>query len=147
MDAPHGPRRVVRRIGAVFAGMVAVVACSTATDSALRQVGIFPPPAQSMSDALFLLATAYRAIYSVASGYLTARLAPDYPVRHAVALGCVGLAASVVGAFLTWGRGPEFGPAWYSLALVTLALPCTWVGGLIGRGQRRLSVEEASPRA
>jgi hypothetical protein len=40
-----------------------------------------------MGDALFLLATAYRIVYGVAGSYVTARLAPDRPMQHALALG------------------------------------------------------------
>ena len=34
-----------------------------------------------MSNALFVLATVYRTIYTVAGGYITARLAPNRPMR------------------------------------------------------------------
>jgi hypothetical protein len=82
-----------------------------------------------MADALFVLATAYRLAYGVAGGYVAARLAPDRPVAHAVALGFVGLALSTLGAVATWNRGPAFGPKWYPLLLVVTALPSTWLGG------------------
>jgi hypothetical protein len=57
----------------------------------LHATGVFPPFGQPMADALFLLATAYRIVYGVAGCYLTARLAPDRPMRHALALGVVAL--------------------------------------------------------
>jgi len=82
-----------------------------------------------MSDALFVLALAYRTIYGVAGGYIVARLSPDRPMLHALVLGVVGFALSIAGAVGTWNRGPEFGPKWYPLALVATALPCAWVGG------------------
>ena len=40
-----------------------------------------------MSDALFLLATVYRSLYAVAGSYVTARLAPHRPMKHALAGG------------------------------------------------------------
>ena len=82
-----------------------------------------------MSDALFLLATAYRTVYGAAGSYIAARLAPDRPMTHALALGVVGLALSTVGAIATWGRGPAFGPHWYPLAVIAIAMPCAWAGG------------------
>ena len=121
-------RRVLRRIGAVFAGLLAVVILSTATDAVLHATGVFPPPGQPMVDALWLLATAYRIVYGVAGGYITARLAPDRPMLHALILGAVGVAASVAGVVATWNMGPAFGPKWYPLGLVALALPCSWAG-------------------
>ncbi len=76
----------------------------------MRATGVFPPLGEPMSDALFLLATAYGAIFSVAGCYITARLAPDQPMRHALALGVVGVAVSILGAVATWNRGAAFGP-------------------------------------
>jgi hypothetical protein len=48
---------------------------------------------------------------------------------HAMIGGFIGLALSLVGAVVTWNRGPEFGPHWYPIALVVLALPTAWLGG------------------
>jgi hypothetical protein len=56
---------------------------------------------------------------------------------HALAGGAVGLALSMVGAGVTWNRGPDFGPHWYPLALVATALPCAWVGGKLRGRQLR----------
>ncbi len=133
----HHPRRVLRRIGAVLAGALAVIILSIGTDVVLHATGVFPPWGQPMVNALFLLATAYRIIYGVAGSYIAARLAPDRPMAHAMALGVVGLAASIAGAVVTWGRGPEFGPAWYPLAVIAIAMPCAWAVGGLRRMQLR----------
>jgi hypothetical protein len=82
--------RLLRSVGAMLAGLVAIFVLSIGTDMALHASGIFPPFGQPMADALFLLATAYRIVYGVAGSYVTARLAPDRPMRHALALGIVG---------------------------------------------------------
>ena len=78
---------------------------------------------------LFLLATAYRIVIAVAGCYLTARLAPDRPMAHALAVGAIGVLLSTVGAAVTWNAGPEFGPKWYPIALIVTSLPCAWLGG------------------
>jgi len=129
MNQPHRPRRLLRSICAVFAGFVVVVVLSLGTDLVLHATGVFPPWGDPMSDALFLLATAYRTVYAVLGSYVTARLAPHRPMKHALAGGVVGLVLSTVGAVTTWERGPEFGPHWYPLALVATAMPCAWAGG------------------
>jgi hypothetical protein len=129
MSETQHPRRILRSIGAVFAGVVAVFILSLGTDVVMHATGIFPPWFQAMSDALFVLALAYRIVYGVAGGYISARLSPDRPMLHALVLGVVGFALSIAGAVGTWNRGPEFGPKWYPLALVATALPCAWVGG------------------
>ena len=122
-------RHILRSIGAVLVGFIAVVIAHLGTDVVMHATGIFPPWGQPMSDALFLLATIYRTGFSVAGSYLTARLAPNRPMLHAL-VGCIiGLAVSIVGAVVTWNMGPEFGPHWYPLALIILALPSAWAGG------------------
>ena len=50
-------------------------------------------------------------------------------MQHALVGGVVGLAVSTVGAVVTWNRGLAFGPHWYPLALIVLAMPQAWVGG------------------
>src|SRR6266576_374616 len=65
----------------------------------------------------------------VAASYDIARLAPDRPMQHALVGGVVGLAVSIIGAAVTWNKGPAFGPHWYPLALVVLAMPQSWAGG------------------
>ena len=125
MTETRRPRRTLRQIGAVLAGLLAIFAITTVTDIAVHATGIFPPWGQPMSSALFLVALAYRIVYGVLGCYIAARLAPDRPMRHAVALGVVGVVLSTAGAVAMW----EAGPAWYSLAVIGIALPCAWVGG------------------
>ena len=122
-------RRIGRSILSLVAGFVLVVILSIGIDLALRAFGIFPALGKPMSDTLFLLATAYRTVIGVAGSYLTARLAPNRPMQHALLGGAIGLVLSIIGAATTWNRGPEFGPHWYPLALVVLAMPTAWVGG------------------
>ena len=122
---PPGSRRVWRRIGAVLAGLVAIFAVTTATDVVMHLSGVFPPmDAPPMSGALFLLAFAYRFVFDVAGSYLTARLAPDRPMRHALALGAVGLVLSIAGTVALWDAGPH----WYPIGIAASAIPCAWLG-------------------
>jgi hypothetical protein len=137
MSDTRPPRRIVRSVGAVLAGVVAIFAVTTATDVVLHATGVFPPWGQPMSDRLFLLATAYRIVYGVATSYLVARLAPDRPMRHALAFGVVGIAISTAGAVAMWSRRPELGPKWYALAVIAMALPCAWAGGALRSMQLR----------
>ncbi len=137
MSEAQPKRNIGRSIGALLAGFVVVVVLSIATDLALHRAGIFPALGRSMSNALFLLATAYRTLYSVVGSYITARLAPNRPMQHALLGGAIGLVLSVVGAVVTWNK--DLGPHWYPLALVATALPCAWVGGKIRLMQLRAS--------
>lgn len=119
-------RRVLRSIGAVAAGLVAIFAITTVTDIVMHATGVFPPAgAPPMSGALFLLAFAYRFVFDVAGCLLTARLAPARPMRHALVLGAIGLVLSSAGAAAMWNVGTH----WYPLALAASAMPCAWLGG------------------
>ena len=120
---------IVRSIGAVFAGLLFIVILSLLTDVVMHATGVYPPWFQYMPDSLFLLATAYRVVYSVVGSYLTARLAPQRAMLHALILGVVGVVLSLAGALSTWNKGPEFGPKWYPITLIAIAIPLAWVGG------------------
>lgn len=122
-----GQRHVGRSIAAVLAGIVAGIILTLGTDMVFHAIGVFPPLGQWTPSGPLLLATVYRAIYSVAAGYITARLAPNRPIGHALVGGVVALVVSIAGAVATWGRG--LGPHWYPVALVVLAMPTAWIGG------------------
>jgi hypothetical protein len=100
------------------------------TDVVLHKAHVFPPWGASMAgyEGTLLLATIYHTIYGIAGSYLTARLAPNRPMLHAMVLGILGFAVSILGAAVTWGKGPAFGPHWYPVVLIVLALPTAWAG-------------------
>lgn len=131
MSESHPPRRIGRSIGAVFAGALTGIVLSIGTDVVMHLIGTFPPLGQRVADMPLLLATVYRTVYGVAGSYVTARLAPDRPMRHSLVLGALGLAVTIVGAVVTWNKGPAFGPHWYPVALIVLAMPTAWLGARI----------------
>ena len=97
----------------------------------MHATGVYPPWFQPMRDALFLLAIGYRIVYGILGPYVTARLAPDRPMRHALILGLVGTLLAILGALSTWDKSPEFGPRWYTFTLIVIAIPLAWLGGKI----------------
>jgi len=131
------PRRRGRGTIAVLAGLAANVVLGLGIDQILHATGVYPPWGQPMSDSLFGLATAYRVLIGVLGGYLTARLAPDRPMHHAIALGVVGVIVSIIGLVATWNAGPAMGPRWYPIFLVLAALPCSWLGATLWMRGRR----------
>ena len=124
------PRRVWRSIGAVAAGFVAVVVLSLGTDQVLHVLKVYPPWREPMAGVLFVVATAYRIVYTILGGYITARLAPYAPARHALILGLVGLVAGILGVIANIAN-PELGPLWYSIAVAVTGPPCAWLGGVL----------------
>ena len=112
---------------AVIAGVLFIIIVTTLVDLVLHATGIYPPTGQPLDDKLSLLATSYRIVIGVAGGWLTARLAPNRPMRHAMILGYVGTVLGLVGVVTTWNLG--LGPRWYPIALAVLAIPQCWAGG------------------
>ena len=142
MSETKPSRRVLRRIGAVLAGVVVVAILDLGIDVVMHATGIYPPWFQPMRTSLWLLAIGYRTCDGIAGGYIVARLAPDRPVQHALVLGAIGLVLSTAGVVGTWNKGPEFGPKWYPLTLVAIALPCALLGGLLRARQLRTRAQE-----
>ena len=125
------PRRLVRSAAAVFIGFVAVAVLSLATDQLLHVLEVYAPWGEPMRDpGLNLLALAYRCVYAILGGYIAAQLAPYAPMRHALALGIVGLAVGSAGAIVAITKY-DLGPDWYPILLALTAVPCSWLGGAL----------------
>jgi hypothetical protein len=133
-------KNILKSIVAVFVGAVASIVLSVGTDALMHATGIFPAGTEPINDALFALATMYRTIYGVVGAYITARLAPDRPMMHALVLGGFGVVASTAGAIAMWSKLPALGPKWYPLLLIALAVPPAWVGGKL----RLIQLEEGT---
>jgi hypothetical protein len=116
-----------RSILAVVVGVVAIVVVTTVVDVVLHRAGVFPPMNVPLDDRLSLIASSYRLVIGVAGAWLTARLAPAQPMKHALILGVVGTLLGTLGVLATWGKG--MGPAWYPISLAVLAIPECWAGG------------------
>jgi hypothetical protein len=116
-----------KSVWAVVAGVLFIIVLTTLVDIALHAIGVFPPMDQPLNDDLALLATSYRIVISIGGAWLTARLAPDQPMKHALILGLVGTLLGLAGVVATWNRG--LGPRWYPISLAVLAIPQCWVGG------------------
>jgi len=124
------PRRLGRSIRAIFLGFLTVVLLSLGTDQILHVLKVYPPWGEPMRDpGLNALALAYRTVYTVLGGYVSARFAPHAPMRHAWIYGFVGLLFGAIGVVV--GLTADLGPVWYPIALAAEALPCAWLGGTL----------------
>ena len=122
---------------AVIAGFLVTALASTAADALMYSTGIFPSSPKTMSAPLFALATTYRALFTVAGGYVTACLAPNRPMRHVWILAGIGLLAGTAGVvFYYTVVGAELGPAWYAISIALEAVPCVWIGGWLATSRR-----------
>lgn len=125
-----------RSVAAILGGLVFIFVTHIGTDQVLHLTGVYPPLGEPMHDPrLYALALAYRIVFSIAGCYVTAWLAPTKPMQHSLTLGGIGVVLSTAGAFVMWG----FGPNWYPVALILVALPCAWAGGALyasGKAER-----------
>jgi hypothetical protein len=110
---------------AVVAGFLLIVIFSILADTVMLWLRVFPPlDGPPMPDPLFALPLAYRFGIAVIGCWFTTKLAPSAPMRHALALGVLGVIVSTIGAIVMWKAGPP----WYSLAVIAISLPSAWVG-------------------
>ncbi|WP_027062417.1 hypothetical protein [Mesorhizobium loti] len=124
--------------GAIVAGFVVTAAASTAMDAVMQAAGIFPSAPQLMAAPIFALASAYRAAFTVAGGYTTARLAPNRPMRHTWILAWIGLVVGMAGLIACYMIGGEkLGPAWYAISIPLEAVHCVWLGAWLALSLRR----------
>lgn len=128
----------LRSLLAVGAGIVVTVVVTTLVDILLHVAGIYPPIGEPLTNTLSALALSYRIVITIAAAWLTARLAPARPMKHAIVLGVIGTLLGVVGVIVTWNQG--LGPRWYPIAVAALSIPQCWAGGWLherqSRGQR-----------
>ena len=115
-----------KSVWAVLAGVLGIILATTLVDIVLHVAGVYPAGGK-LDDRLALVASSYRLVIGIAGGYLTAKLALDRPLWHALILGWVGVALGTAGVIATWNM--DLGPRWYPISLAVLAIPQCWLGG------------------
>ena len=123
----------LRSVIAVIAGFATVVILSTATDLVMHALNVIPPGAM-WNPWHNALALAYRCVFTVAGGYVTALLAPRAIMGHVAILGLIGTAAGIAGIVFT--AGLNLGPRWYPIAIAVTGFPCVWLGGIVYKSRR-----------
>jgi hypothetical protein len=118
---------LLQSILAVLAGLVFIFATHTGTDFILENIGVLPKGHLNVGTGLILLVIFYRTVFTIAGCYLTARLAPRKPLKHALVLGIIGFFLSAGGVAAT--ADMNLAPSWYAWSLVVMALPAAWIGG------------------
>ena len=84
----------------------------------------------------------YIAVFAILGCYVTARLAPRNPMKHALILGALGVVTQVAMWSIAWNTVP----AWFHIVSLALVMPYAWIGGRIRERQLELG-GRASPRA
>ncbi|MBM9498698.1 hypothetical protein JWG44_00320 [Leptospira sp. 201903071] len=128
---------ILKGTGAVLVGLLTIFITSLGTDQILHVLNIYPPWGEPMFDnGLNALALSYRLVYGVLGCYITALLAPNHPMRHALILGGIGLILSTVGAI--GAMKYNVGPLWYPISLILTGPPSAWLGGKLRERQLKV---------
>lgn len=119
-------KETLKSIGAVIAGFALLVILSMITDSILERTGIMKTePFVENPVWLIALIILYRTVFTTIGCYLTARIAPNQPMKHALILGTIGVVLTILGLIAMWDTPPR----WYPISLIVLTLPAAWLGG------------------
>jgi hypothetical protein len=129
-----------RSFAAILVGFVFIGTLSFGADAVLRAAlpGAFDAAGRAEGVAVLLLIQAYVGVAAIAGCWLTARLAPSAPMRHALILGGLGLAFNVAGSIVMW----DTAPAWFHVVAIALVMPYAWAGGRL----RELQLEREGGR-
>jgi len=120
---------VVRSIVAVGAGFFATAVLSLGGDLLLRfaRPEAFDAEGRPQGNGVLLVVLLYVALFGTLGGYITARLAQRRFMAHALVLGLISLALTLVGTALAWSAAP----AWYHVCAVLLVVPAALLGAKI----------------
>jgi hypothetical protein len=127
--------KLFKSIAAISAGILLVIVLSTGTDEILKKLKVLSDANNSSVTIWMLaLALAYRCLYAIVAGYITALLAPKRRMWHVMVVGYIGLAVSTVSAIINWNNPDQ----WYPIALAMTSLPSVWLGGKLRKFVRSM---------
>jgi hypothetical protein len=116
-----------RSIWAVVAGFLFIAVLSIGANMIIRAMSpnLFNANGGTTSLVMLCLSTVFVGVFATVGCYLTARLAPSHPMRHALILGALGLVINLIGAAKMW----DTAPAWFHILNLLLVMPYAWFGG------------------
>ena len=119
-------KTIFKSIGAVLAGFVLGAVLSIGTDFLMDKMGIMSMENFKQTPFLIICTVImYRFIFNVIGSYLTARLAPNKPMKHVIIIGVIGTVLGLLGSFAMWDKAISF----YNVAIILISLPSAWLGG------------------
>lgn len=119
-------KTLLKSIGAILAGFLSGALLSIGADLLMEQSGMMSMEHFKESPLyILLIVIAYRFVFNVAGCYLTARLAPNKPMKHAIIIGIIGTVLSIVGTIAMWDLAIPF----YNITIILMSLPSAWLGG------------------
>jgi len=118
---------ILKSIGVILLAFIVNALLSVLTDFLLERIGVLPNPEKGLFETwAILLCLSYRGIYGVLAGFIIARYAPSKPMLHALILGVIGVAITLLSV-----SNPEFAQQsklWFGYTLAAMTIPCLWLG-------------------
>jgi uncharacterized BrkB/YihY/UPF0761 family membrane protein len=120
--------RALKSVVALLAGFILGAVLSIATDALMEKLGVFSmADFKNTSMGILIIVILYRFMFNALGCYLTAKLAPNNPMRHVMIIGVVGTVLSVLGTVVMWEKAIPF----YNIAIILISFPSAWIGGKI----------------
>jgi uncharacterized membrane protein len=119
-----------RSILAIVVGFVLTGALNIGTNAVFAAVApdLVPRPGTPTTNTgVLLVICAYVALFGILGCYVTARLAPSHPMRHALIMGGLALAMSIRVTISAWNDAP----AWFNVYNLLAVMPYAFIGGRI----------------
>jgi diacylglycerol kinase len=114
-----------RLILSILAGFLFTSIITTVVDHIFHITNVYPPYGESFKETgLLSMAFTYRALFAIAGGYITARIAKDKARKAVLILGIIGTIAWLAGLIKFW----DLAPAWYNIGGLILAIPYAFIG-------------------
>jgi hypothetical protein len=118
---------IFKSIGVILLAFISIALLSIVTDFLLESIGLLPDPKKGLFETwAIILVLIYRGIYTIFAGFIIAKLAPAKPTLHAIILGLIGTAITIMAT-----TNPAFAdkaPLWYGYTLAAITIPCLWLG-------------------
>lgn len=118
-------KTIWKSIGAILAGFILAAILSIGTDVLLNTINIMNMESFKDNSAIIvLIVIIYRFIYNVIGCYLTSKLAPNKPMKHALIIGVIRTVFALLGSITMWDKAV----AWYNISVILISLPSAWIG-------------------
>jgi hypothetical protein len=120
-------KSIFKSVGVVLLAFVVNALLSIVTDFLLESIGVLPNPQKGLYETwAIILVLFYRAVYSILAGFIIGKLAPTKPMLHAIILGIIGTAITLL-ATISPGF-TEKAPLWFGFTLAAIIIPSMLVG-------------------
>lgn len=118
-------KTIWKSTGAILAGFILGAILSVGTDMTLNATSIMNMESfKENSVVVILMVIIYRFVFNVIGCYLTAKLAPNKPMKHALIIGVIGTVFALLGSAAMWDKAV----AWYNISVILISIPSAWLG-------------------